>query len=141
VPQSRSGQRLQEKSFRLCRGSNLNHPVTQPVARHYSLPTELPGSRYLALDSINMCGVQGSLFRRISVYLKRSVLQPAWISSADMMLKTSGFINRIVSDNFRSVKRLGSGTGDQAVVSQALQICEVHECAATYQSNVCMPLY
>jgi hypothetical protein len=29
-------QRLQEKSFRLCRGSNLDRPVVQPVARHYT---------------------------------------------------------------------------------------------------------
>jgi hypothetical protein len=28
--------RLQEKSFRLCRGSNLDRPVVQPVARHYT---------------------------------------------------------------------------------------------------------
>jgi hypothetical protein len=27
-------QRLKEKSFRLCRGSNLDRPVLQPVARH-----------------------------------------------------------------------------------------------------------
>jgi hypothetical protein len=27
-------QRLKEKSFRLCRGSNLDRPVVQPVARH-----------------------------------------------------------------------------------------------------------
>jgi hypothetical protein len=27
-------QRLQEKSFRLCRGSNLDRPVVQSVARH-----------------------------------------------------------------------------------------------------------
>jgi hypothetical protein len=27
-------QRLQEKSFRLYRGSNLDRPVVQPVARH-----------------------------------------------------------------------------------------------------------
>jgi hypothetical protein len=27
-------QRLEEKSFRLCRGSNLDRPVVQPVARH-----------------------------------------------------------------------------------------------------------
>jgi hypothetical protein len=27
-------QRLEEKSFRLCRGSNINRPVVQPVARH-----------------------------------------------------------------------------------------------------------
>jgi hypothetical protein len=27
-------QKLQEKSFRLCRGSNLDRPVVQPVARH-----------------------------------------------------------------------------------------------------------
>jgi hypothetical protein len=26
--------RLEEKSFRFCRGSNLDHPVVQPVARH-----------------------------------------------------------------------------------------------------------
>jgi hypothetical protein len=29
-------QRLQEKSFRLCRESNLDHPVVQPVVRHYT---------------------------------------------------------------------------------------------------------
>jgi hypothetical protein len=29
-------QRLEEKSFRLCRGSNLDRPVVQPVARHYT---------------------------------------------------------------------------------------------------------
>jgi hypothetical protein len=29
-------QRLEEKLFRLCRGSNLDHPVVQPVARHYT---------------------------------------------------------------------------------------------------------
>jgi hypothetical protein len=35
-PQNRCGQRLEEKSFHLCRGSNLNRPVIQPVARHYT---------------------------------------------------------------------------------------------------------
>jgi hypothetical protein len=29
-------QRLEEKSLRLCRGSNLDRPVVQPVARHYT---------------------------------------------------------------------------------------------------------
>jgi hypothetical protein len=29
-------QRLEEKSFRPCRGSNLDRPVVQPVARHYN---------------------------------------------------------------------------------------------------------
>jgi hypothetical protein len=29
-------ERLEEKSFRLCRGSNLVCPVVQPVARHYA---------------------------------------------------------------------------------------------------------
>jgi hypothetical protein len=29
-------QRLEEKSFRLCQGSNLDRPVVQPVARHYT---------------------------------------------------------------------------------------------------------
>jgi hypothetical protein len=28
--------RLEEKLFRLCRGSNLDRPVVQPVARHYT---------------------------------------------------------------------------------------------------------
>jgi hypothetical protein len=27
---------LEEKSFRLCRGSNLDRPVVQPLARHYT---------------------------------------------------------------------------------------------------------
>jgi hypothetical protein len=29
-------QRLEEKSFRLCRGSNLDRPVVQPIARRYT---------------------------------------------------------------------------------------------------------
>jgi hypothetical protein len=29
-------QRLQQKPFRLCRASNLDRPVVQPVARHYT---------------------------------------------------------------------------------------------------------
>jgi hypothetical protein len=29
-------QKLEEKSFRLCRGSNLDRQVVQPVARHYT---------------------------------------------------------------------------------------------------------
>jgi hypothetical protein len=29
-------QRLQKKSFRLCRGSNLDRSVVQPVATHYN---------------------------------------------------------------------------------------------------------
>jgi hypothetical protein len=35
-PESTLTQRLEEKSFRLCRGSNLDSPVVQAVARHYS---------------------------------------------------------------------------------------------------------
>jgi hypothetical protein len=41
-PQSQSGKRIQGKSFRLCRGSNLDRPVVQRVARL----TELPGSPF-----------------------------------------------------------------------------------------------
>jgi hypothetical protein len=29
-------QRLEEKSFRICRGSNTDRPVVQPVVRHYT---------------------------------------------------------------------------------------------------------
>jgi hypothetical protein len=36
-PQSRSGQRLEEKSFRLCRRSNLDRLVVQSVARSFSV--------------------------------------------------------------------------------------------------------
>jgi hypothetical protein len=36
APQPVWTQRLQEKSFRLCRGSNLDSPVVQPVARDYT---------------------------------------------------------------------------------------------------------
>jgi hypothetical protein len=48
----------------LCRGSNLDHPIVQPVARHY---TELPGSR------VNICLPEirrksGSNFRQVGVY-------------------------------------------------------------------------
>jgi hypothetical protein len=35
-PQSRSGQRLEEKSPCLCRGSNLDRSVVQPVVRQYT---------------------------------------------------------------------------------------------------------
>jgi hypothetical protein len=34
-PQSRSGHRLEEKSFRLCQGSHLDRPAVQPIARCY----------------------------------------------------------------------------------------------------------
>jgi hypothetical protein len=40
--------RLNEKSFRLCRGSNPDLPVVQPVARRY---TELPGSPWASLET------------------------------------------------------------------------------------------
>jgi hypothetical protein len=36
VPEPVLTQRLEEKSFRLCRGSNFDRPVVQPVARHYT---------------------------------------------------------------------------------------------------------
>jgi hypothetical protein len=36
APQPIWTQRLDEKSFRLCRGSNFDRPVVQPVARHYT---------------------------------------------------------------------------------------------------------
>jgi hypothetical protein len=29
-------QRIEEKSFRICRGSNLDRPFAQPVARHFT---------------------------------------------------------------------------------------------------------
>jgi hypothetical protein len=34
APQPVWTERREEESFRLCRGSNLYHPVVQPVARH-----------------------------------------------------------------------------------------------------------
>jgi hypothetical protein len=36
APETVWTQRLEEKLFRLCRGSNFNRPVVQPVARHYT---------------------------------------------------------------------------------------------------------
>jgi hypothetical protein len=36
APEPVWAQRLEEKSFRFCRGSNLDRPVVQPVARHYT---------------------------------------------------------------------------------------------------------
>jgi hypothetical protein len=36
VPEPVWTQRLEEKSFCLCRGSNLNRPVVLPVVRHYT---------------------------------------------------------------------------------------------------------
>jgi hypothetical protein len=36
APEPVSVQGLQEKSLRLCRESNLERPVVQPVARHYT---------------------------------------------------------------------------------------------------------
>jgi hypothetical protein len=39
---------VEEKSFRLCWGSNLNRPAVQPVARHYndSYPAQYNGSAF-----------------------------------------------------------------------------------------------
>jgi uncharacterized membrane protein len=45
APEPFWSQTLEEISFRLCRESNLDHPVVQPVARHYTILTELTGSR------------------------------------------------------------------------------------------------
>jgi hypothetical protein len=36
APEPVRTQTLQEKSFRLCRGSNFDRPVVQPVAIHYT---------------------------------------------------------------------------------------------------------
>jgi precorrin-4 methylase len=36
APESVWTQRLEEKSFRLCRGTNLDRPVVLPVARRYT---------------------------------------------------------------------------------------------------------
>jgi hypothetical protein len=36
APESVWTQRPEEKSFHLCRGSNLDRSVVQPVGRHYS---------------------------------------------------------------------------------------------------------
>jgi hypothetical protein len=36
IVQEAGTQRLEEKSFSLCRGSNLDRPVGQPVGRHYT---------------------------------------------------------------------------------------------------------
>jgi hypothetical protein len=37
VPERVWTQRLDEKSFRLSRGSNLNHPVVESIVRHYTV--------------------------------------------------------------------------------------------------------
>jgi hypothetical protein len=36
APESVWTQRLEEESFRLCQGSNLDRPVVQSVTRHYT---------------------------------------------------------------------------------------------------------
>jgi hypothetical protein len=36
APEPVWAQRLEEKAFRLCQGSNVYRPVIQPVARHYT---------------------------------------------------------------------------------------------------------
>jgi hypothetical protein len=36
APEPMRTQRLEEKSFRLCRDRTSDHPVVQPVARHYT---------------------------------------------------------------------------------------------------------
>jgi hypothetical protein len=58
-------QRLEEKSFRLCRESNLDRPVVQPVARHYTdwatrlttdtLPAINPLNRVFAVVEVSHC--------------------------------------------------------------------------------------
>jgi hypothetical protein len=36
APETVWTQKLEEKSFRLCGASNFDHPVVQPVVRHYT---------------------------------------------------------------------------------------------------------
>jgi hypothetical protein len=56
--QCRSGHKsLKEKSFRLCRGSNLDRPEVQPTAWHYTdWATRLtPGHNYMLQTDLNRC--------------------------------------------------------------------------------------
>jgi hypothetical protein len=47
-------QRLHEKSFRLCRGSNTDRPVLRPVARHYTAwATRLPCAFSILIKQLN----------------------------------------------------------------------------------------
>jgi hypothetical protein len=46
APETFWTQRLEEKSFRLYRGSNLDLPVDQPIARHYTLFMSTPTNNF-----------------------------------------------------------------------------------------------
>jgi hypothetical protein len=60
---------LEEKSFRLCQGSNLDRPVVQPVARHY---TDW-GTRLTIHDQKNCSNVQ---FKILSSFSKLFYFAP-----------------------------------------------------------------
>jgi hypothetical protein len=78
VPEPVWKQRLEEKSFRLCRESNLDRPVFQPVTRL----TELPGSHSipsLPVHPISILIVKFT-YRRCRV-----------VSTSDSYSKGSGF--------------------------------------------------
>jgi hypothetical protein len=47
-------QRLEEKSFRLCRKSNLDRPVVQSVARHYTKSANTVPN-FIKIHSPSMC--------------------------------------------------------------------------------------
>jgi hypothetical protein len=88
-------QRIEEKSFCLCRGSNLVRSVVQPVARHYTdwatrlLPSTVTYSKYIlilfvfAVRLLIMCSVCDilSVFRRICSR-NQLLRQLSWIQRA-----------------------------------------------------------
>jgi hypothetical protein len=59
VPEPVWTQRLEEKSSCLCRGSNLDHPVVQSAARHYTDWATSPPTSWLCLAQIILSSSEG----------------------------------------------------------------------------------
>jgi hypothetical protein len=62
--------RLEEKSFRLCRGSNLDRPVVQSVATHYTDSATRLTLRLLTTGKINTNYWSSCLLMCLIIYLK-----------------------------------------------------------------------
>jgi hypothetical protein len=80
-------QRLEEKSFRLCLGSNLDHPLVQPVVRHYTgWATWL--THCLFRITINSEFLFSEIFRR-PILVNTGLEDNGWVQSSSKYLPPS----------------------------------------------------
>jgi hypothetical protein len=94
TPEPVCTQTLQEKSFHLCRESNLDRPVVQPVARHYtdwasSAPTRLQGTislktHILIHDTVRTSNLILFSIKYYVIFLYKTVVISNFVLSSDM---------------------------------------------------------